>query len=227
VISARDVRLSYGDVHAVDGVSIDVGPGEFVGLLGPSGSGKSSLLYLLAGLKRPSSGEVRVDDVALGSLGTDALAELRRRRFGFVFQNHFLVNYLTALENVRTGGDGDGARLLEELGVGHCRDKFPWEMSAGERQRAAIARAVVNRPSVIFADEPTASLDRPNAESVTACLRRAAQGGTLIVVTHDESILKGATRVLRMDGGRIEDRRPKSEVRADSSPPSPAGGAGG
>jgi putative ABC transport system ATP-binding protein len=203
VISARDVRLSYGDVHAVDGVSLDVGPGDFVGILGPSGSGKSSLLYLLAGLKRPTSGEVRAGDVALGGLDAAGLAALRRERFGFVFQNHFLINYLTALENVRTGGAGDAGGLLEELGVGHCRDRFPWEMSAGERQRTAIARAVVHRPQVIFADEPTASLDRPNAEAVTACLRRAAQGGALFVVTHDESILKGATRVLRMEGGRV------------------------
>ena len=204
MISARGNRLSYGDVHAVDGVSLDVGPGDFVGILGPSGSGKSSLLYLLAGLKRPTAGEVRVGETALAGLGDGALAELRRGTFGFVFQNHFLIQYLTALENVRTGGDGDGARLLEELGVGPCRDRFPWELSAGERQRVAIARAVVHRPKIIFADEPTASLDRPNAEQVTACLRRAAQGGALFVVTHDESILKGATRVLRMSGGRIE-----------------------
>jgi len=203
MLRARDVRLSYGDVHAVDGVSIDVGPGDFVGILGPSGSGKSSLLYLLAGLKRPSSGDVAVGDVALAGLDADALAALRRERFGFVFQNHFLINYLTGLENVRTGGEGDGAALLEELGVGHCRDKFPYEMSAGERQRVAIARAVVRRPGIIFADEPTASLDRPNAESVTACLRRASRDGALFVVTHDESILKGATRILRMEAGRI------------------------
>ncbi len=207
MIEARDLRLAYEDgaavVAAVDGVSLEVKPGDFVGVLGPSGSGKSSLLYLLAGLKRPTSGEVRLDGQALGVLGADALAALRRARFGFVFQNHFLVNYLTGRENVETGGRGDVDRLLEELGVGHCRDKFPWQMSAGERQRVAIARAVVHRPSIVFADEPTASLDRVNAEIVTACLRRATQGGTLFVVTHDASIVADATRVIRMAAGRI------------------------
>ena len=207
MIEARDLRLAYADgsttVAAVDGVSLEVKPGDFVGVLGPSGSGKSSLLYLLAGLKRPSSGEVRLDGQALGGLGPDALAALRRERFGFVFQNHFLVNYLTGRENVETGGRGDVDRLLGQLGVGHCRDKFPWQMSAGERQRVAIARAVVHRPSIVFADEPTASLDRANAEIVKACLREATQGGTLFVVTHDAALTEGATRVIRMSAGKI------------------------
>ncbi|HEX7896954.1 MAG TPA: ABC transporter ATP-binding protein [Planctomycetota bacterium] len=208
MIEAKDLRLSYADggqtVAAVDGVSLEVKPGEFVGLLGPSGSGKSSLLYLLAGLKRPTGGDVLFRGVSLSGLEPDALAELRREKFGFVFQNHFLVNYLTGEENVRTGGAVEATKLLEELGVGYCRDKFPWQMSAGERQRVAIARAVAHRPAVVFADEPTASLDRPNAELVKACLRRATEGGTLFVVTHDESIVHGATRVLRMRGGRAE-----------------------
>ncbi len=208
MLSAVDVRLTYADaaseVHAVDGVSVEVREGEFVGILGPSGSGKSSLLYLLAGLKPPTGGAVLFRDRSLASLAPDETAALRRKEFGFIFQNHFLINYLTGGENVRTGGDGENGRLLEELRAAHCRDKFPWQMSAGEKQRIAIARAVVNRPSVIFADEPTASLDRPNAEIVVDCLRRVTKGGTLFVVTHDESILKGATRVLRMSAGRLE-----------------------
>lgn len=208
MIHAKDVRLSYDDggstVSAVDGVSLEVRPGEFVGLLGPSGSGKSSLLYLMAGLKRPTGGEVLFRGVSLGGLEVDALAELRRKSFGFVFQNHFLVNYLTGEENVLTGGAGEAGKLLEDLGVGHCRGKFPWQMSAGERQRVAIARAVIHKPEVVFADEPTASLDRPNAELVKTCLRRATEGGTLFVVTHDESIVQGATRVLRMRAGKAD-----------------------
>ena len=209
MIEARDLGLSYADgtgrIDAVDGVSIGIRPGEFLGLLGPSGSGKSSLLYLLAGLKAPTRGEVRFRDRVLGTLAPDALAALRRERFGFVFQNHFLVTYLTALENVLLGGEGDAEGLLERLGVGRCRDKVPWQMSAGERQRVAIARAVVHRPEVVFADEPTASLDRPNADEVTACLRRATEGGTLVVVTHDASIVRDATRRLRMEAGRVVD----------------------
>jgi putative ABC transport system ATP-binding protein len=208
VLSGSNLSLVYRDaaneVRAVDGVSLEVKEGEFVGILGPSGSGKSSLLYLLAGLKSPSSGDVRFGDQALGALAQDRLAEFRRANFGFIFQNHFLINHLTSLENVHTAGNGDSAALLEDLRVSHCRDKFPWQMSAGEKQRVAIARAVVHRPKVVFADEPTASLDRPNADLVVDCLRRVTQGGTLFVVTHDESILKGASRVVRMKAGRLD-----------------------
>jgi putative ABC transport system ATP-binding protein len=209
MLAGRGLVLAYGDggggseVRAVDGVDVEVGPGDFVGILGPSGSGKSSLLYLLAGLKRPTSGRVEFEGRDLGTLGDDARAELRRRRFGFIFQNHFLVNHLTGLENVRVQGEGDGAARLAELGVAHCAGRFPWQMSAGERQRVAIARAVVHGPSVLFADEPTASLDRANAEGVVDCLRRIAAGKTLFVVTHDESVVAGATRILRMRAGRL------------------------
>ena len=208
VLTGRNLSLVYRDaaneVRAVDGVSLEVKEGEFVGILGPSGSGKSSLLYLLAGLKPPSSGQVQFEGQAYDRLTQDGLAQFRRANFGFIFQNHFLINHLTSLENVRTAGNGDSASLLEDLRVGACRDKFPWQMSAGEKQRVAIARAVVHRPRVVFADEPTASLDRPNADLVVECLRRVTQGGTLFVVTHDETILKGATRVLRMKAGRVE-----------------------
>ena len=208
MLSGKNLALIYrdaaNDVRAVDGVSLDVQPGEFIGLLGPSGSGKSSLLYLLAGLKSPTSGDVRFEGQAYAGLTQDRLAEFRRANFGFIFQNHFLINHLTSHENIRTAGDGDSAGLLEELHVAHCRDKFPWQMSAGEKQRVAIARAVVRRPKVVFADEPTASLDRPNADLAVECLRRVTRGGTLFVVTHDETILKGATRVLRMKAGRID-----------------------
>ena len=196
-------RDASNEVRAVDGVSLEVKAGEFIGILGPSGSGKSSLLYLLAGLKSPTSGEVRFAGQPYGGLTQDGLAEFRRANFGFIFQNHFLINHLTSLENVRTAGDGDSDALLKELRVDACRDKFPWQMSAGEKQRVAIARAVVHRPQVVFADEPTASLDRPNADLAVECLRRVTQGGTLFVVTHDESIVKGATRVLRMSAGRV------------------------
>jgi putative ABC transport system ATP-binding protein len=208
MLSGSNLSLVYRDaateVRAVEGVSLEVREGEFIGILGPSGSGKSSLLYLLAGLKSPTSGQVRFAGQAYDGLTQDRLAEFRRAHFGFIFQNHFLINHLTSLENIRTAGDGDSSGLLEELRVDSCRDKFPWQMSAGEKQRVAIARAVVHRPKVVFADEPTASLDRPNADLAVECLRRVTRGGTLFVVTHDESILKEATRVIRMKAGRIE-----------------------
>jgi putative ABC transport system ATP-binding protein len=139
MLSGKELSLVYrdaaNDVRAVDGVSLDVAEGEFVAILGPSGSGKSSLLYLLAGLKSPTSGDVRFAGQSYGGLTQDRLAEFRRANFGFIFQNHFLINHLTSLENIRTAGDGDSAGLLDELHVGACRDKFPWQMSAGEKQR--------------------------------------------------------------------------------------------
>ena len=211
MLEAKDLRLVYrdggGDVAAVDGVSLSIGDRDFTGIVGPSGSGKSSLLYLLAGLKVPTSGEVRFGEASIGSMGPDERAELRRSRFGFVFQNPFLIGYLTALENVLAAAPGEQARaedLLGDLSIGHCRDKFPYQMSMGERQRVAIARAVVHRPAAVFADEPTAALDRANADHAIECLRRCTTEGALFVVTHDETILRGAKRIIRMKGGRLE-----------------------
>jgi putative ABC transport system ATP-binding protein len=210
MLTAKDLRLDYRDgastVAAVAGVSLSVKEREFVGIVGPSGSGKSSLLYLLAGLKLPTAGDVLLRGEGLNGKGPDERATVRQTQFGFVFQNPFLIGYLTALENVLSVARDDPSRaepLLDELGVGHCRDKFPHQMSMGERQRVAIARAVIHRPSIVFADEPTASLDRVNADGAIECLRRHAKDGALFVVTHDESILKGADRVLRMNGGVI------------------------
>ncbi len=211
MLSASDLKLEYRDgaamIAAVDGVSVSVREREFVGIVGPSGSGKSSLLYLLAGLKLPTSGAVRFRDKAITGMSADQRAALRQQQFGFVFQNPFLIGYLTAQENVLAAALDEpdrAAQLLGELGVGHCREKFPHQMSMGERQRVAIARAVVHRPAVVFADEPTAALDRSNADGAIECLRRHASGGALFVVTHDESILRGSDRILRMSAGRFD-----------------------
>lgn len=135
MLEGRDLVLRYTEgaetVKAVDGVSVTVQPREFVGILGASGSGKSSLLYLLSGLKRPSAGEVLFEDRSLGSLDATRLARLRRQHFGFVFQRHFLIGYLTGRENVRTGGPGDADALLSDLGIAHCARKYPHQMSGG------------------------------------------------------------------------------------------------
>ncbi len=154
-----------------------------------------------------TSGAVRFREESLTGLSADQRAALRQAQFGFVFQNPFLVGYLTGEENVIAAALDEPDRvevLLGELGVGHCRDKFPHQMSMGERQRIAIARAVIHRPAVVFADEPTAALDRSNADGAIECLRRHASAGALFVVTHDETILRGADRILRMSAGRFE-----------------------
>jgi putative ABC transport system ATP-binding protein len=216
MLSAQDLVLDYrsgGSVaHAVDAVSMSVEPGSFVGLIGPSGSGKSSLMYLLSGLKRPTRGAVTFEGQAYASLSSAGLIQLRRRRFGFVFQQHFLVNYLSALENVLVGAlrrnhetAAYAQELLRRVGLGDKLQKKPYHLSIGERQRVAVARALVHRPAVIFADEPTASLDQATGRDVVSLLAdyRGSAGGSVVVVTHDPAMLTGADRVLQMRDGRL------------------------
>jgi putative ABC transport system ATP-binding protein len=216
MLSAQDLALDYrsgGSVaHAVDTVSLTVERGSFVGLIGPSGSGKSSLMYLLSGLKRPNRGSVSFEDRAYASLSGAGLMRLRRQRFGFVFQQHFLVNYLSAFENVMVGAvkrNHEAAayalELLNRVGLGDKLQKRPYQLSIGERQRVAVARALVHRPAVVFADEPTASLDQTTGHEVVNLLAdyRHSEGGSLLVVTHDQAMLTGADRVLQMRDGRL------------------------
>jgi putative ABC transport system ATP-binding protein len=216
MLSAQDLALDYRSgsavAHAVDTVSLTVERGSFVGLIGPSGSGKSSLMYLLSGLKRPNRGSVTFEDSDYGSLTGAGLMRLRRQRFGFVFQQHFLVNYLSAFENVMVGAvrrDHETAAyaldLLRRVGLEDKLRKKPYQLSIGERQRVAVARALVHRPSVVFADEPTASLDQATGHEVVNLLAdyRRSGGGSLLVVTHDPAMLTDADRVLQMRDGRL------------------------
>jgi putative ABC transport system ATP-binding protein len=216
MLNAQDLALDYRSggavAHAVDTVSLSIERGSFVGLIGPSGSGKSSLMYLLSGLKRPSRGAVRFEDRDYSSLSGAGLIRLRRQRFGFVFQQHFLVNYLSAFENVMVGAvqrNHDTAAFAQELlrrvGLGDKLRKKPYQLSIGERQRVAVARALVHRPAVVFADEPTASLDQATGRDVVSLLAdyRRSGGGSLLVVTHDPAMLTGADRVLQMRDGRL------------------------
>ncbi|HEY9289045.1 MAG TPA: ABC transporter ATP-binding protein [Candidatus Dormibacteraeota bacterium] len=216
MLTATDLALDYrsgGSVaHAVDAVNMTLERGSFVGLIGPSGSGKSSLMYLLSGLRRPSRGTVSFDDQDYGELSSGGLIALRRQRFGFVFQQHFLVNYLSAIENVMVGAirrDHQTAayaqELLRRVGLGEKLRNRPYQLSIGERQRVAVARALVHRPAVVFADEPTASLDQATGREVVNLLAdyRKAAGGSVVVVTHDPAMLTGADRVLTMRDGRL------------------------
>jgi len=209
---ALDYRTGTSVAHAVDTVSLSGEQGSFVGLIGPSGSGKSSLMYLLSGLKRPTKGTVAFDGQDYRQISTPGLMRLRRQRYGFVFQQHFLINYLTALENVMVGAvkrNHDvvayAQELLRRVGLGDKLRQRPYQLSIGERQRVAVARALVHRPAIVFADEPTASLDQATGREVIDLLvdyRRRA-GGSVVVVTHDPAMLTGADRVLQMRDGRL------------------------
>jgi putative ABC transport system ATP-binding protein len=197
-------------VDAVRDVSISIEDHQFVGILGPSGSGKSSLLYLLSGLRQATTGEIYLDDRAYGKIPANERVALRRTEFGFVFQQHFLINYLTALENVMVAAPvqdkahAEQARaLLADLGLGDKLHRFPYELSGGERQRVAIARAMIHRPRVIFADEPTGLLDRRTGLQVMALLRGYREHGSLIAVTHNPEILTEADLVVTIREGQI------------------------
>lgn len=216
MLSARDLALDYRSgasvAHAVDAVSLSVERGSFVGLIGPSGSGKSSLMYLLSGLKRPARGFVVFEAQDYRDLSPAGLMRLRRRHYGFVFQQHFLVNYLSAIENVMVGAvrrnhetAAYAQELLRRVGLGDKLQKRPYQLSIGERQRVAVARALVHRPAVVFADEPTASLDQATGHEVINLLAeyRKTGGGSVVVVTHDPAMLTGADRVLQMRDGRL------------------------
>ncbi len=220
MLQGENLTLTYQDgdntVNAVQDVSISIEDHQFIGILGPSGSGKSSLLYLLSGLRPPSAGEIFLDDRAYHKMSDRERVALRRSEYGFVFQQHFLINYLTALENVMVAAQeqnkahaGQAKALLTDLGLGDKLHRFPYELSGGERQRVAVARAMIHRPRVIFADEPTGLLDRRTGMQVMALLRGYRAQGSLIVVTHNPEILSEADLVVTMRDGqtiKMEDR---------------------
>ncbi len=223
MLKAESVTLSYTDgdriTNAVEDVSLEIPSRGFFGIMGPSGSGKSSLLYLMSGLKRPTNGQINVEGRPIGTLPESQRAQIRRERFGFVFQQPFLLNYLTARENIlsaaRTRDNSAQSRtqnLLETLAIAHLANDRPYELSGGERQRVCVARAMSNDPAVIFADEPTASLDHANGHLVMELLTSYRDRGVVIVVTHDAEMLSGADRVVNMRDGRIVDDEEKVSV---------------
>lgn len=203
-------------VHALRGVTLAVEAGELVAVMGPSGSGKSTLLALAGGLDAPTSGRVLFGDLDVAQLRPDGLAELLRRRVGYVFQDRNLLPQLTAAENVALPLELDGQRartaraqataLLGELGLVELADRFPDDLSGGEQQRVAIARGLVGSRSILLADEPTASLDSLNGEAVVALLRRrCATGASALMVTHDASIAGWSDRVVFLRDGHLVD----------------------
>ena len=217
MISARNLRLTLGDgpaaVEILRGIDLDVAPGETLALLGPSGSGKSSLMAVLTGLERATSGTLTVAGADFETLDEDALARARRGRIGIVLQAFHLLPTMTAQENVATplelAGEKDAweraAAELAAVGLGHRLDHYPAQLSGGEQQRVAIARAIAPRPPLVFADEPTGNLDAATGEAITDLLfeRRAEAGATLVVITHDPALAERCGRVLTMADGRI------------------------
>jgi putative ABC transport system ATP-binding protein len=210
MIQARNASLVYQDhgrpVYACSSISLEVHDGEFLGILGPSGSGKSSLLYLLSGLKTPTSGDILFRGESLPAMHEDERSKLRLAEFGFVFQQPYLLGYLTAVENVMLATPGipqreEAMRLLKSLGLESKYHRKPHELSGGERQRVCVARALLGNPSVIFADEPTAALDHTNGRHVVELLEAHRGGGSLVMVTHDPSMLEQANRILRIEDG--------------------------
>lgn len=217
LIDLVQVQLSYGDgearVDVLNGASLRLMPGESAALLGPSGSGKSSLLAVAAGLERAQSGTAMLLGSDMGALDEDSLARLRGRGVGIVLQSFHLLPTMTALENVAVplelAGEGQAkcrARAeLDAVGLGHRVDHYPAQLSGGEQQRVAIARATAPRPQLLLADEPTGNLDAATGAAIIDLLfaRASAAGAGLLVITHDPAIAARAGRVLRMADGRI------------------------
>jgi len=215
VFQARALVKSYGEgdarVNALAGVDLDIRRGEFVVLLGPSGSGKSTLLNILGGLDVPTSGELQFDGMRLSGAGDAALTRYRREHVGFVFQFYNLIPSLTVRENVALVTDIAKAPMAIDdavalVGIAARRDHFPAQLSGGEQQRVAVARAIVKRPAILLCDEPTGALDYETGKLVLEVIARINRElrTTVIVITHNAAIARMADRVIRLGGGRIQ-----------------------
>ncbi|HVK03419.1 MAG TPA: ABC transporter ATP-binding protein [Armatimonadaceae bacterium] len=213
-LGCRNASLRYHDgareTYALRDVSVELAPGRFYGIMGPSGSGKSSLLYVLSGLKQPTSGSAYFGDFLYTRANEQQVTDLRRKRFGFVFQQPFLLPYLTALENIVVAAPRQDAAardkaigLLAHLGMEGLENKLPSQLSGGEKQRVSVVRAMMNDPEVIFADEPTASLDHGNGHRVIDALAQWRGRGMIVVVTHDPEMLEDADEILLLRDGSL------------------------
>ena len=213
----RSFDAEVAPIRALRGLDMEIRPGEFVAVMGPSGCGKSTLLNIIAGLELPDEGTVEVNGERIDGRDEEWLARFRRRRIGFVFQFFSLLDGVTAAENLVLPGILGGLRrkaalaraqeLLDLLGIGDRGSRLPGVLSGGERQRLAIARALVNEPSVLLADEPTGALDSDGAGQVLDLLRRLhTSGQTIVMVTHAPDVAAGAGRIVRLRDGRVDRR---------------------
>jgi putative ABC transport system ATP-binding protein len=211
------VTRSYGETEALRALSTEISPGSWVSLVGPSGSGKSTLLHLLGAMDSATSGRVVIGDSDLALLDDEGRNRLRRERVGFVFQQHHMVPYLTAAENVMlaqhfhsVADEREALTSLERVGLSHRARHLPSELSGGERQRACIARALVNEPGVLLLDEPTGNLDWRSALMVLDVIAKLHEGSgfTVVCATHNPAVARWGTRILRLiDGSMVADER--------------------
>jgi len=206
MIKASDISHFYGDEQVLYNVSFEIKDGEFVFLSGNSGSGKSTLLSILSTLLKPTSGEFLIDNLSIDKIPN--VDHFRQKNIGFVFQFHYLINYLNVYENIALAALKEKKKninnILGELGILELSSRYPNEISGGQRQRVALARALINNPKIIFADEPTGSLDSKNSTIVYELLAQAVKNGTTVVVaSHDIEIEKYATQILRIIDGKI------------------------
>ena len=215
MLKAKGIKKSYGKLPILKGVDLEVEKGEIITIVGPSGAGKSTLLHIIGTLDKPEQGYVEINGVAVHSLSVQKLSAFRNKEIGFIFQFHHLLPEFTALENIcipafiagrsKKEASLKAAELLELLGLSHRIDHKPSELSGGEQQRVAVARALINNPSIILADEPSGNLDSNNAESLHRLFvdLRDRLNQTLIIVTHNESLANMANRKVEMKDGLI------------------------
>lgn len=212
LLEIKDVSKIYGELHALDHVNLTVEKGEWVAIMGPSGSGKSTMMNIVGCMDKPTEGSVLLDGQDVAKLSAKNLTEIRRDKIGLIFQQFHLISYLTALENVMVAqyyhSIPDEAEALEALDRVGLRDRarhLPRQLSGGEQQRVCVARALINYPEIILADEPTGNLDEANEEIVVELFRKLHEDGTtLIVVTHDPEVAEVAQRTIVLRNGRID-----------------------
>ena len=212
LLELKNVSKIYGDLKALDDVSLTVDEGEWVAIMGPSGSGKSTMMNIISCLDKPSLGEVFLDGVDIAKESSKKLTEIRRDKIGLIFQQFHLVNYLTAVENVMVAqyyhsmpDEEEALEALARVGLKDRAKHLPSQLSGGEQQRVCIARALINHPEIILADEPTGNLDEANENIVIETFRRLhEEGATLIVVTHDPEVAEVAQRTVVLNHGKLD-----------------------
>ena len=214
----KNIEKIYGKednkVYALNGIDLEIEPNKFTAIIGPSGSGKSTLLHCMAGLDKPTSGNVYLDDIDIYTMNDDKLSKIRREEFGFIFQSYNLIPVVNVYDNIILPVSVDGKKedkeyindLIKKLGISSQINKFPNELSGGQQQRVAIARSLANKPSIIFADEPTGNLDSKTSKEVMdmLCMSVKEFNQTLVMITHDEKIAKMADIVVTIGDGKVK-----------------------